>query len=453
MTPYEVMLSESQERMLVILQKGKEKLAEGIFKKWDLHAVKIGEVTQGPLLRIYDKGRLEAEMPGRSLTEEAPVTHRPAKEPASFQKNRRHSLEEVPVPDLAESFRKLLGSPTIASKEWVYEQYDHMVQTNTVVLPGQGTSVIRLKGTKKFLAMTTDGNGTYTALDPYRGGMIAVCEAARNLIVTGAEPIGLSDCLNFGSPEDPEVFWQFKECVRGMAEACRALSIPVTGGNVSFYNESPKGAIDPTPVVAMVGLIEQTIDHRPKTKDSQGKRYDPPLTGAFKDEGDIVILLGETREELGGSEYLKVIHRRKQGRVPEMDLAREKRLQDFVLGEIREGRVKSAHDLSEGGLAVAVAECCFMNPRKRWGVHIDFENPPLMRPDAFLFGESQSRIVVSVSEEEKESFCERAKKAGVPVTVFGKVGGKTIQLGKWVTLSVAEAETIWRGSLHGFMGR
>jgi len=449
LTPYEVMLSESQERMLVIIQKGKERIAEKLFKKWDLHAVKIGKVTSDGMLRIYENGVIQAEMPAKSLTDEAPVYHRPASPPSALKKKQSLRLEEIPEPDLAEAFRQLLASPTIASKVWIYQQYDHMVQTNTVVLPGQGTSVIRIKGTNKCLAMTTDGNATYVALDPYRGGMMVVCEAARNLVVAGAEPIGLSDCLNFGSPEDPEVFWQFKECVKGMAEACRALSIPVTGGNVSFYNESPKGSIDPTPVVAMVGLIEG-IGYRVQGTE---KRYFPPITGAFKDEGDAVILLGETKEELGGSEYLKVVHRQKIGPVPEIDLEREKKLQEFLLKEIQQGKVKSAHDLSEGGLAVAVAECCFLDSQNKHGVVLEFQNRPTIRKDALLFGESQSRVLVSVDKKEADAFCQRAQKEGVPAARLGKVEGQIIQVGKWVKVPVEEAEKIWRGSLHGFMGR
>lgn len=436
LTPYEVMLSESQERMLVIIRKGKEKIAERIFKKWDLHAVAIGKVTKDGILRIREDGKICAQIPARSLTEGAPVYHRRASEPATFKKNRMLFLEEVPEPDLLDSFRKLLSSPTLADKGWVYEQYDHMVQTNTVILPGRGTSVIRVKGRDQFLAITTDGNGTYVALDPYRGGMIAVCEAARNLVVAGAEPIGLSDCLNFGSAEDPKVFWQFTECVKGMAEACRVLGIPVTGGNVSFYNESPKGSIDPTPVVAMVGILEKT----------------QPVTGDFKDEGDAVFLLGQTQEELGGSEYLKVIHHRKQGKVPEIDLEREKTLQDFLLEEIRDHRIQSAHDVSEGGLAVAIAECCFMNPHRRWGIVVDVETFPPLRKDAILFGESQSRVIVSVEAKDRDQFCQRAREAAVPISLLGFVGGETIQFGKWFRIPVREAENIWRGSICGILG-
>ncbi len=435
MTPYEVMLSESQERMLIIVQKGREQVAERIFRKWDLHAARIGQVTRSTLLRVTENGGLAAEIPATSLTDEAPVYQRPAKKPAASKEKIR--LDEIPQTDLTESFRTLLASPTIASKAWVYEQYDHMVQTNTVVLPGRGTSAIRLKGTKKFLAMTTDGNGTHVALDPYRGGMMAVCEAARNLVVAGATPIGLSDCLNFGSPEDPEIFWQFKECVRGMAEACRILSIPVTGGNVSFYNESPKGAIDPTPIVAMVGLIEGF----------------QPVTGDFKEEGDAVILLGKTQEALGGSEYLKVAHRHKIGSLPEIDLMQEKALQRFLLSEIKEGRVKSAHDLSEGGLAVAAAECTFMNPERRIGVLFEEEAFPKMRTDCFLFGESPSRILVSVAEKAADSFCQRAVRAGVFAVRLGRVGGDRIQFGKKIQLPVEEAEQIWKGSFHELLGR
>ena len=338
MTPYEIMLSESQERMLLIAQKGREKEVEAIFNKWDLHGVTIGRVTDDGMMRVKVGKKTVAEIPAKKLADEAPVYHREVREPKrdlKFEISEPKNYEQVLI--------ELLKSPTIASKNWVYRQYDHMVQNRTIVLPGSDAVVIRIQEADKYIAFTADCNATYCLLDPYEGGKIAVAEAARNLVCSGARPLAVTDNLNFGNPMRPEIFWQFRRCVEGISEACRAFNTPVTGGNVSLYNESPAGAIDPTPVIGMMGIVDD-----PKHITTQ----------YFKGEGDVIMLLGEMGDELGGSEYLKRIHKLKKGAPPQMDLAGAKRIHDACLDYIRQGWVKSAHDCSEGGLAVALAECC-----------------------------------------------------------------------------------------------
>ncbi|MBC7188796.1 phosphoribosylformylglycinamidine synthase subunit PurL, partial [Candidatus Aerophobetes bacterium] len=328
MTPYEVMLSESQERMLVIVKKGKEKEAEKIFKKWDLHAVAIGKVTDDGIFKIKEGKKLVARIPVKALTEKAPVYRRKTKKPEYLEEVSYLDPEKIPLPDdLNRVFEKIISSPNIADKSWIFEQYDHMVGTNTALLPGADAAVIRIKGTKKAIALSCDGNGRYCFLDPYLGGKIAVAEAARNVACVGAKPLAITNCLNFGTPTDPEIFWQFKRCVEGMAQACRVLETPVTGGNVSFYNESPAGAVDPTPVVGMLGLIED-IRHI--------------CTPWFKNEKDLIILLGGGERTFGGSEYLFCIHNLKKGKPPALDLLKEKILQKVCLEIIKKGLVRSA---------------------------------------------------------------------------------------------------------------
>ncbi|MGB9619196.1 MAG: phosphoribosylformylglycinamidine synthase subunit PurL, partial [Armatimonadota bacterium] len=358
MTPYEIMLSESQERMLAIVQKGKEDEVGAVFKKWGLNAVIIGEVTDDGLIHVYDRDELVAQIPAKSLADEAPTYELETEEPEYLARVQNYDLSSIPEPpDYNEALMKLLASPSIASKEWVYEQYDHMVQTNTVVLPGSDAAVIRIRGTKKAIALTTDCNGRYCYLDPYMGARIAVAEAARNLACTGARPMGVTDCLNFGNPEKPEIFWQFRRCVEGMAEACEFFGAPVVSGNVSFYNETPEMAIYPTPVVGMLGLIDD-VDKR--------------CTAGFKHEGDVVALISGWRagevassagragsspgevgaseesvcllDSLGGSEYLKVIHGLAVGRPPLLDMEREKRVHQAVLRAIDRRLLSSAHD-------------------------------------------------------------------------------------------------------------
>ncbi|MBI4341222.1 MAG: phosphoribosylformylglycinamidine synthase subunit PurL, partial [Candidatus Omnitrophica bacterium] len=433
MTPYEVMLSESQERMLLVAKKGRESTIKKIFAKWGLNAVEIGRVTADGRMRVRDGGAVVADIPVKALTSEAPVYHRPVRRPRYLSKAQQWPLKRLPQPkDFNAALLTLLGSPTIANKAHVFEQYDHMVQTNTAVLPGRAdAAVLRLKGSEKFLAATIDGNGRYCYLDPYEGGKAVVAEAARNLVCVGATPLAITDCLNFGSPLDPEIMWQFRECVRGIGDACRAFETPVTGGNVSFYNQGSRGAIDPTPIVGMIGVIETG-----SWKQEAGKgRIQPPasslqlpLTANFKDAGDVIVLLGETREELGGSEYLLAIHSKKAGRPPRVDLAQERALQQVMLEAARQEWLKSAHDCSEGGLAVALAECCIIDEQHLIGATVQFgvrcsvfgagptTNYELrttnIRSDALLFGESAGRIVISCERRFVEPLLALAKKHG-----------------------------------------
>ncbi len=455
MSPYEVMLSESQERMLLVVKRGREAAVARIFAKWGLNAVAIGRVTKDGRLRVRDGEALVADIPVRALTDEAPVYHRPTKRPRYLARAQRLSLKSLPQPkDSTQALTALLRSPTIASKAPVYERYDHMVQTNTVVLPGRGdAAVLRLKGIDKWLAATTDGNGRYCYLDPYEGGKAAVAEAARNLVCVGAQPLAVTDCLNFGNPRDPEVMWQFRECVRGIAEACRAFETPVTGGNVSFYNEGPRGAIDPTPVIGMIGLLESKSVRgsglRAGGSCPEPRAQSPELvTAGFKDEGDAIILLGETHEELGGSEYLAVIHHRKAGRPPRVDLKKERALQRLMIEAARQGLLKSAHDCSEGGLAVALAECCIVDEAHLIGATITVRGQKGLRVDALLFGESAGRIVVSCEPRHVDPVRALARRHGLAAFTIGRVGGTRLLIEPWVNAPVEELSVAWRSGLE-----
>ncbi len=440
MIPYEVMLSESQERMLVIVKKGKEKKAKNIFEKWDLHAVKIGKVTSDGMFRVLDKNRIVADIPARSLVQEAPVYIREVKKPDYLKEVQSLDISHFSqLKDYNQVLQKLLDSPNIAKKSWVYEQYDHMVRTNTIVPPGSDSAILRIKGTKKALAISCDGNGRYCYLNPYEGGKIAVAEAARNLVCSGAKPLAITNCLNFGTPTDPEVFYQFTRCVEGMTEACRILDTPVTGGNVSFYNENPKGAVDPTPVVGMVGLIDD---------------INFISTPWFKKEGDLILLLGENKEELGGSEYLYFIYNLKKGIPPSVDLNKEKSIQQTCLEMIKKGLVDSAHDCSEGGLTVALAECCICNIEKRWGAVIDL-SPFTLRDDALLFGETQSRILLSCPSKNLAKVKEMAKKNKAKCQRIGKVAKDKLVIkrdGKiLIDAEVDKLSKIWENGLSGHL--
>ena len=431
MTPYEILLSESQERMLLVAKKGKEKEVRRIFEKWDLDAVVIGRVTKDPQFRARFGGVEVARIPIGGLTKEAPVYQRPAARPPHQDQLQHLDLSAIAAPaDLGATLRELLGSPNIASKEWVYRQYDHYVRSNTVVAPGADAAVIRIKGTKKALALTVDGNSRYCFLDPYVGGALAVVEAARNLACVGARPLGLTDCLNFGSPENPEVMWQFAQVIRGMRDACIALKVPVVSGNVSFYNETDGAPIYPTPTVGMVGLL---------------RKVERVVTPWFKSAGDIVVLLGRTREELGGSEYLKQIHGMVKGTPPWIDLQLEQAVQNCCLEAIDQGILRSAHDVSDGGLAVTLAECCFGGPDKPMGVRI--ESHEMIRGDALLFSESQSRIVVSVKENDVAELEEIAARHNAPAQVIGTTGGARFVVLPLLQLPVDELKTIWATGL------
>jgi phosphoribosylformylglycinamidine synthase II len=432
MTPYEIMLSESQERMLLIARKGCEKQVEEIFAKWDLHGVTIGRVTDDGIMRVKMGGETVAEIPARALTEEAPVYHREAKQPAWEREHARFDISSLPEPaDPRSTLLGLLGSPTIASKNWVYRQYDHMVQDGTVVAPGSDAAVIRINLNRpdlgvtpsttqhppaaKLLAFTTDCNSTYCYLDPFEGGKTAVAEAARNLVCSGARPLAITDNLNFGNPMKPEIFWQFRRCVEGIRDACAAFGTPVTGGNVSFYNESPAGAIDPTPTIGMLGLID-----------------DPAhiTTQWFKTPGDTVLLIGPLCEDtphrgLGGSEYLKRMHRLKTGAPPRLDLGLAKRTSEFVLEIIRQGWAGSAHDCAEGGLAVALAECCVSGNETLVGAEIDL-GQAAGRLDAVLFGETQSRVIVSCTAENANRIARLAAQRNLQGIPLGRTGGDAL---------------------------
>ncbi|PWT84013.1 MAG: phosphoribosylformylglycinamidine synthase II, partial [Acidobacteria bacterium] len=403
MTSYEILLSESQERMLIIAKRGKEELVRQIFEKWDVPCVEIGRVTDDGIMRVRNDGAIAAEIPAKALAEEAPLYSREAKPVAAVYDRR---IDKLPDIDNHEALRLLLRDPTIASKNWVYRQYDHTVRTGTLVKPGSDASVFFVRYANKILAATTDCNSFYCALDPREGGKIAVAEAARNLTCSGARPLAITDCLNFGNPYKPENFWQLREAVEGIAEACRAFGTPVTGGNVSLYNESPTAIVDPTPTIAMVGLID---DEKHVT------------TQWFKSDGDAIILVGEVGNELGGSRFLKVCHNLKLGLPPHVDLAREIDVQNAVRDLIRAGLLKSAHDCSEGGLAVAIAECCF-NPETLFGVNIALEAGDIAATTV-LFNESQSRIIISGAPEQLEKITAMLRERDIPFHTLGTVGG------------------------------
>ncbi len=456
MTQYEIMLSESQERMLIIAKRGQEDVVRKVFDKWDVPCAEIGRVTDDGLMRVRNNGAIAAEIPAKALADEAPLYSREAAPPpvaaslwdASTSPTER-GLQKI---DTNHALRQLLRDPTIASKNWVYRQYDHTVRTGTVVKPGSDAAVFLVRYANKILAATTDCNSLYCALDPRGGGKIAVAEAARNLTCSGARPLAVTDCLNFGNPYKPENFWQLREAVEGVAEACRAFGTPVTGGNVSLYNESPGGVVDPTPTVAMVGLID---DEKHIT------------TQWFKDEGDVIILVGtvagggdpgrgETDQTkragvnalgymLGGSRYLKVCHGLKIGPPPQINLPHEIKVQNAVRGLIQAGFVKSAHDCSEGGLAVALAESCF-NPEKLLGAEInvaaafgspqdesaeaDLSDEEDRRRDACatLFNESQSRVVISVAPADFDKAVSVLRESDVPFQQLGRVGGDQLRI-------------------------
>ncbi|MFH1683702.1 MAG: phosphoribosylformylglycinamidine synthase subunit PurL [Candidatus Margulisiibacteriota bacterium] len=438
MEAFEIMMSESQERMLVCVKSGKEAEIEKIFAKWDLHGVVIGYVTDDKLLTVNHQGKVVAKIQTEALAK-SPIYDMPAEEPANLKVMNKLDLNTIPIPpNYNEVLLSLLSSPTIASKEWVYEQYDHMVQTNTTVLPGSDAAVLRLKGTKKGIAATTDCNSRYCLLNPYRGAQIAVAEAARNLVCSGADPAAVTDCLNFGNPEKPDRFWYFINCVKGIADACKVFETPVVSGNVSLYNESPKGAINPTPGIGMIGILND-IEKR--------------MTQYFKNEGDVILLLGDTKEELGGSEYLKVVHGKVAGDAPELNMEKEVAVQKVVYEAIQQGLVNSAHDCSEGGLAVALAECCISDKSKMIGAHISELRTPNseLRKDALLFGESQSRIIISCNLNDVPKVIELAEKFKVPFNAIGKVGDNQFVIEGLVDLPVSEINAVWRKGLTQYV--
>ncbi|MDB4908377.1 MAG: Phosphoribosylformylglycinamidine synthase 2 [Gemmatimonadetes bacterium] len=415
MTPYEILLSESQERMLVVAKKGHEAQVHAILEKWDLTTAVIGEVIAEPVYRVTEGNRVVAEFPGIRLVTDCPTYTPAACESDDIARLRAMDVAGIPPKpeeaDASWTLLSLLASPTIASKRWVYRQYDTSVRTNTVIGPGGDAAVVRVRGTNRALALKTDCNGRYCYLDPRMGARIAVAEAARNVACTGGRPMAITNNLNFGNPRRPEIYFQLRECVSGMAEACEALGTPVTGGNVSLYNESPIGAVYPTPVVGMVGLIDD-LAHITRSH--------------FQRAGDDIVLLGDSFDEIGGSEYLARVHGVVGGAPPRCDLPAEKALIDALLEAIASGAVRSAHDCAEGGLAVALAECCVMSRDEPLGADVDLNAWPAVPLRAVLFGESQARVVVSTPDA--AAVIAAAQRHGVPARKLGTVGGKSLRI-------------------------
>ena len=406
MTPYEIMLSESQERMLLVTRRDWLDRVLEIFRKYDLDAAEIGRVTDSGRVVLFFEGKIVADLPAEPLSREAPLYDRPRAAPLAPPAPR---WPQEPEPaDYGDSLRRLLASPNIAQKSWIWTQYDHMVGTNTVERPGGDAAIVRVKGTARALALKSDVNPFFCALDPYRGAAIAVAEAARSIACAGATPLAITDCLNFGNPEKPEVMGQFEAAVRGIADACGALEIPVVSGNVSFYNETNGRPIPPTPTVGMVGLLED-VEQRVRMP--------------FRREGDVLAILGETRDELGGSEFLRVLRGRDEGPCPGVDLAAEKRLIDLLVTLGQEGRLASAHDLSDGGLAVALAECAMTS-----GLGVDVALSSTVRPSAALFGETTARALVSFEPQEEQAIRETSERLGVPFRILGRVGGDRLRI-------------------------
>jgi phosphoribosylformylglycinamidine synthase II len=455
MTPYEIMLSESQERMLIIVKRGREREVQTIFDKWDLPWAEIGFVTDTGRMVVKNNGQIVADIQAAKLASDAPIYHRESREPAYLKKVREFTLTEVPdTEDPYDDLNALISWPTIASKNWIYRQYDHMVRDGTVVPPGSDAAVIHIKddslpeaaqdgaprkGLSKFIAMAVDCNASYVYLDPYEGGKIAVAEAARNLACTGAVPLGVTDNLNFGNPHNPEIFYQLRRSVEGLAEACRAFDAPVTGGNVSLYNQNPSGPIDPTPTVAVVGQIEKA-EHI--------------TTQYFKDEGDAIILLGDIIDPndpmlgLGGSACLQRLHGLKTGTPPRCDLQKEKKLHDGLRELIRAGLVKSAHDCSEGGFAVALAESCISQQIARdtprlIGGRVDLSKFQSSRLDALLFGETQARVIISTAPQNAVRVLAESARLDVPAAQIGTVGGADL------VIKTSATNCVWDlGELH-----
>ncbi len=437
MAPYEVMLSESQERMLIIPRPGAEARIEAIFDKWGLDATAIGQVTDDGIFRVMDSKSVVAEVPVMALTEGCPVYVRTAEEPEYYERCRTYDMNLVPQANPQAALKKLLASPNIASKKWIFSQYDYQVMTNTVIMPGDGdAAVLRIKGTRKGVAFTTDCNSRMVYLDPYQGGMMAVCEAARNLACVGGKPLALTNCLNFGNPEKPNVYWQMKHAIAGMSAAAKALDTPVVSGNVSLYNETSAGAIFPTPVVGMVALLPD-IDLR--------------CDMAFKQDGDLICILGRVRYELGGSEYLSVCHGLETGAVPAVNLEEERSLLELVQELVKEQIVQSCHDISDGGAAITLAESAI---KGKIGCHIKV-NSHGARVDGLLFSESPGQVVISAKRSDMERLVQLAVEHQVEMRTIGTVGGDEIIIEdndiEIICLSVQEASEIWSGAIERFM--
>lgn len=436
MQPWEIMMSESQERMLVCVKEGKEDEIHKIFTKWQLNAVVLGKATTDGRVKIKWKGQTVADVKAEFLAE-APLYEMPFEKPKTQDELNSLDVDKLSSPgDLSVVLLKLLSSPNIASKNWVYEQYDHMVQVNTTVLPGSDSAVLRLKGTPKAIAATTDCNSKFCELDPLRGSQIAVAEAARNLACSGAEPAAVTDCLNFANPDKPDRYWFFKNCVEGITLACKSFGVPVVSGNVSFYNESPLGAILPTPMIGMIGIIDD---------------ISKVCTQNFKAEGDTIILLGKNRPDIGGSEYLEQVHGLFKGKAPYLDLDEEKALQATLLKAIKQGLLRSAHDCSEGGLGVTLSESCISDKENMVGAQIDGLDLD-MRDDFLIFGEAQSRVVVSCDPKDVDKIEKIAKENKTAFKVIGKTGGDSLIIEKsgkkLVDLKLDKIHKAWYESIE-----
>ena len=437
MTAYELLLSESQERMLVVAEKGREQEIIDVYEKWDLNAVVIGEVVEGENVTYWKDGEIKAEIPADSLVlgGGAPQYVREAERPEYLDEVQKFDAESLDHSnDHNDILLKLMGSPNIASKRWVHEQYDTMVRTNTVNAPGASNSgLVRIKGTNKGLAVKTDCNGRYVYLNPRRGGQIAVAESARNVVCSGGRPVAITNCLNFGNPYKPDVYWTFKEALGGMGDACRALNTPVTGGNVSLYNENPKGAIFPTPVIGMLGIVEDVEKHR--------------MTPGFKNNGDVIYYLGAKRSGLGGSEYLKTIHGLTKGDAPELNLEFEVKLQDFLLNLIQNQKVNAAHDISDGGLAVTLAEMAVFSGK---GAALSVKG--LEGSDhEILYSEAQSGVVVTAGFDQTSAFEKIIQESGIPFKTLGVVGGDELMIDTGIQLSVRSLKTAFESAIPSAM--
>ncbi|RKX29837.1 MAG: phosphoribosylformylglycinamidine synthase subunit PurL [Candidatus Zixiibacteriota bacterium] len=439
MIPYETLLSESQERMLVCVKKGKEEAVREVFDKWGLDSTIIGKVTSDGLFTVKLHGEVVSQVPSRSLVlgGDAPVYHRETKRPAYMDDIVKFNIADYSLDrDWNADLLTMLAAPNICNKGWVYDQYDSMVRTNTAVGPGSDAAVLRIRKTRKALAMVTDCNGRYCYIDPRLGAESAVAEAARNIVCSGGHPLAITNCLNFGNPYKPEIYYGFSEAVAGMGEACRVFDTPVTGGNVSFYNEDPERAVFPTPTIGMIGLVED-VNHI--------------TTQWFKEENDVIFLLGDNTEHLGASEYLHTVYRQNRGPVPPLDLASEKKTQDALLKAIQSGLIKSAHDVSDGGLAVTLAESCISNLDYQIGATIQLDDS--VRPDALLFGETQSRVIISCIPEDVLKIEELFKEHNVPCYRIGTVGGNSLKINDLVDQSVSAMSDSFFKAMSEFMDR
>lgn len=432
MTPYELMLSESQERMLVVLKKNKEDIAKSIFKKWELDFSIIGVVTDTKHLKLYDEDELVADLPVDLITDSVPEYNREIKAPEN--NNELTDLNKIEKPDIKTAFLKMLSLPTIANKRYVYEQYDYMVGTNTLYEPLNDSAVIRIKGSDKAVAMTLNCNSIYCYLSPVEGAKIAVAESARNIACSGAKPLAVTDCLNFGNPENPEIMWQFSETVKGIREACIELNTPVVSGNVSFYNQTEEESVYPTPIIGMMGVIDD---------------YRKAVTQWFKNEGDVIVLMGDTYCDMEGSQYQKIIYDKVFGKPPKIDLIQESNLILAVIESIDVGIINSAHDVSEGGLAVSLAECCF-SPERQTGCKVDLQdaNGSGLTDECLLFSESQSRCIVSLNKVNIEKLMYIASRNNISAKLIGVAGGDKITIEGILDLHVQQVYKIWNNSLE-----